>query len=155
MTQISVLEETPTEENRTIFTSMIEQEKIFHSLLLDKRSAELSQILRGTHEDEASKKYVYCVFGTIALTYIMSCWMTLTPKHNLIENPEYWFEHLLSSLVVFPLLAGYTILNCSFFMNIRYIKALKHFFALSLVGIVAFVVAYLIFYTTWTYGLKY
>ena len=156
MTQIHTLEETPIDENRNIFTRMIEQEKIVHALKFDKRYEEFRQILDGTNEEELSKKYIFYVFGTILLTYLITCYLTLIPVSNVIETPQYWCEQMLHTFGLFcPLLAGYIICMCSFLMNIGYIWTLKHYFVLSLAGYVCVIIAFPTLYLTWTYAFNY
>ena len=135
---------------------MIEQEKIVHALQFEKRYEEFRQILDGTHEEELSKKYIFYVFGTIAFTYLITCYLTLIPITSVIENPEHWFEQQLHAIgLPCPLIAGHIIFTCSFLMNIRYIKTIKHWFVLSLAGYACCIITFPTVYLTWTYGLKY
>ena len=114
MTQIHTLEETPIDGNRNIISRMIEQEKIVHALQFEKRYEEFRQILDGTQEEELSKKYIFYVFGTIALTYLITCYLTLIPITSVIENPEHWVEQMLHHTGLYcPLVAGYIIFICS------------------------------------------
>ena len=152
MTQVHRVQETP----GLIASWTIEQEKIVNALKCEKRFEEFTQILHGTMEDDVSAKYVLYVFGTIAITYSIMGLMTLFPVHNVIENPEYWWESMLHiPNVLIPMFSGYLVLNCSFWMNTDYIKALKHFFILWLVGMVVFIIAYTTSYLLWTEGLDY
>ena len=129
MTQVYSVEETPKNDHRILIPKTIQEQKIFNTLKSDKRLKLLRQILHGTMEEKISIKYVFYVFATILLTYIISCYMTLIPVHNLIENPQYWWETMLHiPNAQIPMFAGYIIVNCSFWMNTIYVMSLKHFF---------------------------
>ena len=155
MAQIDITAHIPRDENSIASSWTIEQEEIVHSLQSDKRFEELRQVLHGTAEEEVSMKYISYVFGTIAAPYAITCFITLIPVENLIENPQYWFESMLQLAgVLCPLYAGYIILNCSFVMNIGYIQSLKHFTILWLTAVISVVITCLTAYLTWTYGLK-
>ena len=135
---------------------MIREEKIVHTLQFNKRYEEFIQILNGTEKKEISIKPIFSVFGTIAVTYLITCYITLIPVENVIETPQYWFEQMLHLFGLYcPVLAGFVLLMCSYLMNIRYIKTLKHCFVLSLAGYICVIITFPIIYLIWTYGFKY
>ena len=118
MPEIHTSEGTSIDENRNMFSSMIEQEKIVDALQLEKRYEEFRQILDGTQEEEVSKKYIFYVFGTIVLVYFMTCYLTLIPVANVIKNPQHWFEQMLHIYGLFcPVVAGHYIFMCSFLIT--------------------------------------
>ena len=91
-------------------------------------------------------------FGGIIATMISISLYTLMPAHNVIENPQYWYEAPLKWVLTFhPIQVLMWIYLCSFYTNTSYIKTYRHFWFLYffavLTGIIGFTMAYII----WVY----
>ena len=107
-------------------------------------------------ENKESLKYILCGVGTIGVAFLSTCFQTLIPQHNVIENPVYWYELLLvgvPTLVV--LLSSYFIYTCSHWMNISFIKSVRNVFIMWLVGGLVWVSVKAAGYILWTYHFNY
>ena len=113
-------------ENKLVLA--IELENVSHSLKAEKRLKLFIDIL----DNNSTKGDIWDTFikgfGTLISSILMICPFTLIPVHNVITNPEYWYEFPIIILIVFmPQVVAYIIINCSFWMNITYIRNIRHF----------------------------
>ena len=98
---------------------------------------------------------LYGFFG-ILLSFISTISYTLIPVHNLIENPQYWYElPLQETFSLLPLYAAWYVLNCSNWLNVSYIKKMRYFFILWGVFVVGTFIGFSTGYAIWTYALHF
>jgi hypothetical protein len=95
-------------------------------------------------------------FGGIIATSLSTSLYTLIPAHNVIKNPQYWYEAPLKWVLTFhPIQELKWMYLCSFYTNTRFIKTYRHFWVLyffvALTGIIGFTMAY----TIWVYVCKF
>ena len=101
----------------------IDQEEIAQALEYEKRLKVFTDILENTRSGEFSGKTLIYGIVKVLVPALFICPFALIPAHNVFEEPEYWYEYPLMILIVFmPQTVTYIIMNCSFWMNIRYIQ---------------------------------
>ena len=95
-----------------------------------------------------------CLKVLVPVLFIMP--FTLIPAHNVFEEPKYWYEYPLLVLFVYmPQSVAFIIMNCSFWMNIEYIRKPRHFLAIGLLGMFDVLFLYPIGFMIWTNVLGY
>ena len=58
-------------------------------------------------------KYIVYGFSTIVAAFLSTCFQTLIPQHNVIENPDYWYELPLVGIpTCVGLVSAYFIYTC-------------------------------------------
>ena len=124
-------------------------EKEDHVFQSEKRFDTFSNILFNNSIDKVSPKYALYAFLGI-LPALSSKWIyTLIPVHNVVEDPSYWYE------LPFQLMFGYLLIwvtygtfASSYFMNIVYIRKLRHiailWFIMALLTLTFFGCLYLV-----------
>lgn len=127
------------EANRTI-----ELEKTIHILHSGRRMKTLRDIIldkstEANLRELTSKKYVLYGLTGILIPFGYICYITLIRVHDVVKHPEYWYEQPLFTPTGFqPLFAAYILINCAYWMNVTYIKTMKNFFILWIVGFISF-----------------
>ena len=112
----------------------LEQERIEHKKRSDNRWKLFEDIIndRKSQYDKGSfNRVVLSLIGGILFNYVVLCFLTLVPMtiQEYIPTLQWWWEHPLHT----PLLAGYIINDCSYWMNITSpFKSTKAFWILFL-----------------------
>ena len=114
-------------ENKTVAYNCIQAEKEHHAFQSVKRHDTFKNILLNKSIDKVSPKYALFAFVGI-IPALTSKWIyTLIPVHNVIEYPGYWYELPLQLMIGYLVIwATYGTFACSYFMNIKYIRKLRH-----------------------------
>ena len=114
-------------ENKAVAYNCIQAEKEHHVFQSVKRHDTFKNILLNKSTDKISPKYALFAFIGI-IPALTSKWIyTLIPVHNVIENPNYWYELPLQLMIGYLVIwATYGTFACSYFMNIKYIRKLRH-----------------------------
>ena len=95
---------------------------------------------------------MFGIFGAILSTAIY----TLIPVHNVIENPQYWYEGIFQAVFVFyPIYSLNSMYRCSIYTNIKYIRTYRHFFALYIMVALTGSIGYAMIYIIWTHVFNY
>ena len=85
-------------------------------------------------EENASMKYACYGFGSIICVLLSTFFITLIPIHNLIKNPNYWFELPLQAIfAVIPFVAANTLIRSASYTNMESIKTHRNFQKLFIV----------------------
>ena len=101
-------------------------------------------------------KYIVYGFSTIVAAFLSTCFQTLIPQHNVIENPDYWYElPLVGVPTCVGLVSAYFIYTCMRWMNIAFIKSLRNFFIMWFVGGLVGITVCGVGFIFWTYALEY
>ena len=123
------------------------------------RRIQFEKILSNSSFDEnASMKYACYGFGSIVCVLLSTLFITLVPVHNLIKDPNYWFElPLQATFAVIPFVAANTLIRSASYTNMESIKTHRNFQKLI---IVCFFTAFswqAIGYSIWTqiYNIRY
>ena len=142
-------------ETHDLPTIAIESERRKAELQATKRMKIFTDIILGVHGENLSLKNMFYPFCYLIITLTLTLPVSAIPFHNLIENPQYFYEQPLQ-LIHFPVMitAAY-LFYCSTWMNIGYIIAWKHFFFISIGGVVTHCICYFFGYLIWTPILQY
>ena len=129
----------------------LEQERIEHKKRSDNRWKLFEDIIndRKSQYDKSSfNRVVLSLIGGILFNYVVLCFLTLVPMtiQEYIPTLQWWWEHPLHT----PLLAGYIINDCSYWMNITSpFKSTKAFWILLVIGNIAFAAVLGLMYVAW------
>ena len=130
-------------ENGEIFNhsemKSLEQERVDHKVRADKRWKLFEDIInnRQSEYDKSSfNSVMLSLIGGILFNYVVLCFLTLVPMtiQEYVPTLQWWWEHPLHT----PLLAGYIINDCSYWMNVTTVKTTKAFWILLVIGNIAF-----------------
>ena len=98
---------------------------------------------------------VYIIFAVL-VPVVSSMVYTLIPVHNLFESPTHWYEFPLQVLgALVPSWVGMILFKCSFYMDVKYIRDMKHFLVMYFVVGSVLMATYLMEYIIWTLYLDY
>ena len=106
----------------------VASERQRHLSLSKKRDQIFKDILSNNSSESTSLKFIFYGLAGIIALFLSTCSITLIPVHNVIENPEYWYEFLLS--IGFPFLPIWAVsymLRCSVYMSANIIKSQRNF----------------------------
>ena len=93
---------------------------------------------------------VYTIFAVL-VPVVSSMVYTLIPVHNLFESPTHWYEFPLQVLeALVPSWVGMILFKCSFYMDVKYIRDMKHFLVMFVVVGSVLMATYLMEYIIWT-----
>ena len=135
----------------------LEQERLDHKILADKRWKLFEDIInnRKSEYDRSSfNSVMLSLIGGILFNYVVLCFLTLVPMtiQEYVPTLQWWWEHPLHT----PLLAGYIINDCSYWMNVTSVKTTKAFWVLMVIGNVAFSAVLGSMYLVWNvFGFAY
>lgn len=135
--------------NITVLNS-IYMEKEDHVCRSEKRYEDFREILVGTSKGKVSSKYaLFALLGIVPA--LSSKWIyTLIPVHNVIENSYYWYELPFQLMFGYLLIwATYGIFACSYFMNIKYIRKLRHIVILWFIMVFSTITFFGCLYLVW------
>ena len=92
----------------------------------------------------------------IILSILLASIIILIPVHNVLEEPHYWYESMITTNFNFILSAvACGLLYCSYCINIDYIKTLKHFLTFYCWTSLIFIILRVSFWFIWTCILSY
>ena len=125
----------------------------------NQRHCRFQKILSNSSFDEnASMKYACYGFGSIVCVLFSTFFITLIPVHNLIKNPNYWFElPLQATFAVIPFVAANTLIRSASYTNMESIKTHRNFQKLFIVCFIAAFSWQALGYSIWTqiYNIRY
>ena len=102
ITPVNVLtHEDQSNSNDDAARRVLQLEKEIHILQSQIRMETFKDILCNNPLQRKSWQYVLTAFGGIIATMISTSLYTLIPAHNVIENPQYWYEATLQWIVTF------------------------------------------------------
>ena len=110
------------------------------------------------HEDESND--ISCIYYiSLVSGIILGCGATsiycLVPQHNILEEPQFWYEPvILTSIVWAPFVSACSILTSVHVTKIYYAHNFTSFLILSVVGIITKITSTVIYYILWTYHLQ-
>ena len=127
------LHETENQWNASLNVQRIEEddpvlsEKHERSIKAEIRYQAYKNIIYNQDTDSMPCYVTFFVFGGVALGILMNSVTTLIPLHDVIKYPEYEYELIGIRMIGSVGFFGALILNCSYWMNIRYILTWKKF----------------------------
>ena len=100
----------------------IEDEAHDRELIAQTRHQTYKDILFGESENDVSYTYVFYSLSCIILSVAITSIITLVPVHNVMIEPQYWWEVLIQAIAGFVTMScAYTLLNCSYWTNISFL----------------------------------
>ena len=130
---------------------VIKLEKALHEMHFNDREENCDPIQPETSSKYSLCKYVFIGICNIMLPFLLTCFYTLIPVHNVFHDQQFWYELPLQGLFsLLPSLAATIIVRCSCFLNINYIKKPCSFLRMWLAAAVAMFVEQFIGYVIWT-----
>ena len=104
--------------------------------------------------NENTNKYSACTafYGLNGVLFglFMNSITALIPIHNVIKQPEYFYEVILTNMFFTPLFAAQLLYQCSYWMNIDYIRTLKNYVRIAICLVVYRVCIQGGLYAIWT-----
>ena len=144
-----------TEINTDSSTIILESERRRAERRESTRKEKFTNILLGRSVNKISLKYIFLEFGYLLVALISIVPFTLVPAHNLVQNPEYFYEIPLQFSHIPLILSAAFILNCSTWMNVTYVKTWINLFLMTVSGLIAEFICYATGHIVWTYVLNY
>ena len=134
----------------------IENEKLVKSIKAGERYQSYQDIL--FNKSSGGIQWFVVMYGIsgIILAVLFTSIIILIPVHNILEQPQYWYESMFTgnfSLALY--FTAYILLNCSYWINIDYIKTLKHFLIFYFWGFLMGIILKTSFWFIWTSILSY
>ena len=133
----------------------LESEKEQHELKCHIRTESLKAILAGAPTQSSWPAFMFQILGTILMSFVSTFPWSLIPAHNVVHNPEYWYEIILPNASICVINGLFFLLITGTYMNINYIKRVRHVLAILIVNIVCSLVLHPFAYYMWTYVMKY
>ena len=130
----------------------LEEEYEHHRFKADKRQDMFRRILFNRSDKVAWHKFLFHIFGTITMPFLLSIPYTLIPATNLYLHPNYWYETPLQHFPFKALVGIVYAIVWGHYTNIDYIKSTSNLFLFGLVAIVETFLVYAAMYFIWTYG---
>ena len=106
----------------------IQREIHLHTLVNERRKEVFEAILNNEHCDSSSFRYILSGLGGMIGSVMSTVLYTMPPVHNVLANPEYWYESAIQlSFSVLSMYAAHIMFRCSYYMNIDLIKNKRQF----------------------------
>ena len=142
--------------NKVTTNDKLRMEREAHVLQAEKRYETFKDILYNQSREMVSPKYLLFAFLGI-LPALSSKWVyTLFPVHNVILSSSYWYELPLQLIFGYLIVwTTYGMYACSAFMNISYIKKMRHVVILWIIMVVITVTFFGSLYVFWEQFLHY
>ena len=157
MAKISIIENTIVEgaQYESPINLDILQEKQRSESRYNNRINNHTSYLQNTHLDQNTLPYlVYGLLGIVTSFFATSIYI-LIPVHDVITNPEYWYEIMLQTSIILVVMGDVFVVNCSEWMNIDRIKTIKNVVIVSIVLVTVYITIWCSSYVVWTHGLDY
>ena len=135
--------------------SEIEDEAVKRAIIAQDRYKIYRDILLNQSEKDIPYRFAFYSLSCILLSIATTSIILLIPVHNVLEEPQYWWEIIIQALTGFvPVSCAYTLLNCSYWTNIGFLKGIKNFLMYYLVVFIFMGVFAVSISMGWSYGLK-
>ena len=101
--------------------SEIEDEAVKRAIIAQDRYKIYRDILLNQSEKNIPYRFAFYSLSCILLSIATTSIILLIPVHNVLEEPQYWWEIIIQALTGFvPVSCAYTLLNCSYWTNIGF-----------------------------------
>ena len=90
----------------------------------------------------------------VLLGLFMNSITALVPVHNVIYEPEYFYEVILTNMFFTPLVGAQFLYQCSYWMNIDYIRTFKKYITIAFSLVAYRVCIQGVLYIVWVYELQ-
>ena len=138
------------DESSNNFSSPIELERISHQEK-EKKRKELfvSYIWNDTFEFSWKECVIYTV-GIVLYAVIVALPITLIPMHNLVKDPEYWYELLLFAVFFYTFSTLNQCMEISFGLNMRYFRKKRYILQTIILQIAIVFITIIAAHAIWT-----
>ena len=133
----------------------IMSEKVAHETKSERRTLIFEDILSGVPLQDSIFKYILWGLTIILITLVATIPFTLIPVHNVILCPQYWYEFPLQTILIHCFACAFAILNCSYWMNINYIKKFRYILIMSFTDCTLIFLLFMTGYMIWTHVYNY
>ena len=132
-------------------TLTVERERLFAEFKAENRMKRFKDIVTNSTAENFSITPILFIFIYLIVSLVVILPVACIPFHNVIREPQYWYEyHLL--IIHLPLVLGTGfLLNSSNWTNITYLRKWKHLLYICLSGYSTKVICYGSAYLIWTY----
>ena len=139
-------------------TDIVSEEMQNKKLKTRNRYNTFKDIIYNTHT--SSNNEVPCHVGMYGLLgaifgVLLNFPLGLITIHNVIENPEYFYEEMLLNFCSLPIWTAQFLICCIYFMNVDCIKTWKHFLKASICLLMILVIQRVVVFLIWTKGAGY
>ena len=133
----------------------IEDEARDRELIAQTRHQTYKDILFGQSDNDVPYTFVFYSLSCIILSVTITSIITLVPVHNVLIEPQYWWEVLIQAIAGFVTMScAYTLLNCSYWTNISFLRTMRNFWIYYVVMAIFMGSIATSFDFGWSYGLK-
>ena len=111
-------------------TDIVSQEMQNKKLKTRNRYNTFKDIIYNTHSSFTNEAPCHVgMYGLLGAIFgvLLNVPLGLIPIHNVIENPEYFYEEMLLNFCSLPIWTAQFLICCIYFMNVDCIKTWKHF----------------------------
>ena len=134
---------------------LFEQEKLQHEWTAKEREDTFNAIVCNEPLSVPWKKFFCHIIGTVCISAACTTPSSLIPVHNILEQPEYWYEVMIPLLPVIMINCLYIPSSCSYYINIEYIKNARFLFKLFMFESIFSNAIIISFYLIWTHVFGY
>ena len=119
--------------------------------LAERRRNRFIDILLGCSSENINcLRYVILGFGAIICMTLPSLAITLIPVHNVVENPEYWYEYPIQlSFFGLPFFVANVVLRSSFYLNVKLLRGPVPYIMVLIGTFILFSASFVIGYVVW------
>ena len=157
MATVSTIEPTTAFEPQRLSQTQhdILNEKLKYMSKCRERFNTYKSYLENTQLDNNILLYLfYGLFGIVTSFFLTSIYIWI-PVHDVITNPEYWYEIELQTTAILFVMAIFFIANCSEWMNIERIKTIGNLSLVTFALVAIYNTIWVTSYIIWTYGFEY
>ena len=147
--------ESPNIENEDNLSVDLELEKEQHEWNSNVRMESFEAILTSSPVHSSWPAFIFRILATILMSVVCTAPWSLIPAHNVVRNPEYWYDILLPTACSCLMTSLFFTFLTSTVMNINYIRKGRHILTIVLVNIVNILILHPSAYCVWTFVMKY
>ena len=134
---------------------LFEQEKLQHEWTAKEREDTFKAIVCNDQLSVPWKKSFCHIIGTVFISAACTIPSSLIPVHNILQQPEYWYEVMIPLLPVIMINCLYIPSSCSYYINIEYIRNARFLLKLFMFEFLFSNAIIISFYLIWTHVFGY
>ena len=135
-------------------TLTVERERLFAEFKAENRMKRFKDIVTNSTAENFSITPILFIFIYLIVSLVVTLPVACIPFHNVIREPQYWYEYQLLIIHLTLVLGTSFLLNSSNWTNITYLRKWKHLLYICLSGYSTKVICYGSAYLIWTYLFK-
>ena len=138
-------------KERKSYCSGLQIEKSKHEERNRKREFIFKALISGDIVQVSWTKGLFTAIGIIITGFLSTFLFTLVPAHDLVQNPEYWYEILFHGSLLHTIISIGFCLPASWFMNISLMRAPRTLAKVAIFSNLIVTTWIIITYCVWTY----